>query len=568
MAKVVIGAEVKVSGKEAEQSVKSFKQQLREANAELIKLSEKFGATSKEAVNAAKKVASLKDAIGDAKELANSFNPDAKFAAFSGAIQGAVSGFSALQGAQALFGSQSKDLEQTLVKVQAALAFSQGINGIFAAKDAFVNLAAVIKTNVISAFGSLRAALISTGIGALAVGVGLLISNFDKVKKALVNLIPGLGTFFDWVGKTVDKVTEWLGITDDQIDSQKALEEATKDLTAALSSYYNEIDRVNKIEILRAKIAGQSDASIEKIEKSAVDRKVKQVDGLIKLAKQYGISAAALEGEREKLLQEQEVKSYENRLKEADRFREEQKRREEERKKQAEGWAKQMADIAAGNYQFMKIDKPKIDRSFVDEAKDLLTEQVSATKDLLKQDSENREAAYNRNVQAGSNALAELKRQQEAEQASRLATYGVVASAAENFANLIGKQTAAGKALAIAAATINTYKAASEALKADYGVFGPAAQVARVLTVASVIATGLQQVRAIAAVRVPGGGGGTPSISAPSAAQLAPQATTTTLDQNSINSIGNAAGRAFVLETDVTNNQERIRRLNRAARIN
>lgn len=568
MAKVVIGAEVKVSGKEAEQSVKSFKQQLREANAELIKLSEKFGATSKEAVNAAKKVASLKDAIGDAKELANSFNPDAKFAAFSGAIQGAVSGFSALQGAQALFGSQSKDLEQTLVKVQAALAFSQGINGIFAAKDAFVNLAAVIKTNVISAFGSLRAALISTGIGALAVGVGLLISNFDKVKKALVNLIPGLGTFFDWVGKTVDKVTEWLGITDDQIDSQKALEEATKDLTAALSSYYNEIDRVNKIEILRAKIAGQSDASIEKIEKSAVDRKVKQVDGLIKLAKQYGISAAALEGEREKLLQEQEVNSYENRLKEADRFREEQKRREEERKKQAEGWAKQMADIAAGNYQFMKIDKPKIDRSFVDEAKDLLTEQVSATKDLLKQDSENREAAYNRNVQAGSNALAELKRQQEAEQASRLATYGVVASAAENFANLIGKQTAAGKALAIAAATINTYKAASEALKADYGVFGPAAQVARVLTVASVIATGLQQVRAIAAVRVPGGGGGTPSISAPSAAQLAPQATTTTLDQNSINSIGNAAGRAFVLETDVTNNQERIRRLNRAARIN
>jgi hypothetical protein len=568
MAKVVIGAEVKVSGKEAEQSVKSFKQQLREANAELIKLSEKFGATSKEAVNAAKKVASLKDAIGDAKELANSFNPDAKFAAFSGAIQGAVSGFSALQGAQALFGSQSKDLEQTLVKVQAALALSQGINGIFAAKDAFVNLAAVIKTNVISAFGSLRAALISTGIGALAVGVGLLISNFDKVKKALVNLIPGLGTFSDWVGKTVDKVTEWLGITDDQIDSQKALEEATKDLTAGLSSYYNEIDRVNKIEILRAKIAGQSDASIEKIEKSAVDRKVKQVDGLIKLAKQYGISAAALEGEREKLLQEQEVKSYENRLKEADRFREEQKRREEERKKQAEGWAKQMADIAAGNYQFMKIDKPKIDRSFVDEAKDLLTKQVSATKDLLKQDSENREAAYNRNVQAGSNALAELKRQQEAEQASRLATYGVVASAAENFANLIGKQTAAGKALAIAAATINTYKAASEALKADYGVFGPAAQVARVLTVASVIATGLQQVRAIAAVRVPGGGGGTPSISAPSAAQLAPQATTTTLDQNSINSIGNAAGRAFVLETDVTNNQERIRRLNRAARIN
>ena len=58
--------------------------------------------------------------------------------------------------------------------------------------------------------------------------------------------------------------------------------------------------------------------------------------------------------------------------------------------------------------------------------------------------------------------------------------------------------------------------------------------------------------------------GGNGSVSAP----LAPQAQTTRLDQTQINQIGNAAGRAFVVESDITGNQEKIRRLNRQARIN
>ena len=82
----------------------------------------------------------------------------------------------------------------------------------------------------------------------------------------------------------------------------------------------------------------------------------------------------------------------------------------------------------------------------------------------------------------------------------------------------------------------------------------------------------LKQLKAITAVQVPGGGGagggaggsGSINISAP----VLPQAATTTLNQGQINQIGNTAARAFVLETDVSGNQERIKRLNRAARIN
>ena len=236
MADKVIGAKLTVDGSQATQSVGNFKKELRDAQKEVIGLSEKFGATSKEAIAAAQKVAKLKDAIGDAKALSDAFSPDAKFNAFAGAIQGAVSGFSALQGAQALFGTESEELNKTLLKVQAALALSQGLNGILAAKDAFVNLSAVIKAQVLTAFGTLRAAIISTGIGALVVGIGLLITNFEKVKSAIINLIPGAETFFNVIGDVTDAVKGWFGASEDVLDTQKALEGATKDLTSALGN--------------------------------------------------------------------------------------------------------------------------------------------------------------------------------------------------------------------------------------------------------------------------------------------------------------------------------------------
>ena len=47
-----------------------------------------------------------------------------------GAITGATSGFAAVQGAMALVGTESEALEQTLLKVQGALALQQGVQGV------------------------------------------------------------------------------------------------------------------------------------------------------------------------------------------------------------------------------------------------------------------------------------------------------------------------------------------------------------------------------------------------------------------------------------------------------
>jgi uncharacterized coiled-coil DUF342 family protein len=55
---------------EVKDNTKSLKAQLKEAQAEVQTLADKYGATSQQAVEAAKRAADLKDRIGDAKEIA------------------------------------------------------------------------------------------------------------------------------------------------------------------------------------------------------------------------------------------------------------------------------------------------------------------------------------------------------------------------------------------------------------------------------------------------------------------------------------------------------------------
>ena len=196
--KETLAYDITVNNEAATASVGSFKKQLREANNELLNMASQFGEASNEALNAAKKVAKLKDSIGDAKALADTFNPDKKFVALGGALQGATAGFSALQGAMGLFGSEGKEVEKALLKVQSAMALQQGISGIAGAMDSFKMLGNEIKGNLVKAFSTLKGAIAATGIGLLVVGVGLLVANFEKVKEVMLNLIPGLGKVTDF----------------------------------------------------------------------------------------------------------------------------------------------------------------------------------------------------------------------------------------------------------------------------------------------------------------------------------------------------------------------------------
>jgi hypothetical protein len=165
----------------ADKATQSLKSQLREAQAEVAELSDKFGATSKEAIEAAKRAGELKDAIGDAKALTDAFNPDAKFNALSGSLSGVASGFAAVEGSLALAGVESENLQETMVRLQAAMALSQGLQGLGESIDSFKQMGAVAK----NALSGIRTGIAATGIGVLLIAVGALVAYWDDIKEAV-----------------------------------------------------------------------------------------------------------------------------------------------------------------------------------------------------------------------------------------------------------------------------------------------------------------------------------------------------------------------------------------------
>ena len=183
-----VNLEVNSNLGQTEQAVTSLRSELRKAQAEVAAMSDKFGATSKEAIEAAKRAADLKDRIGDAKNLTDAFNPDAKFKALAGAANIAAGALAGFEGAMGLVGVQSEDAQQAILKVQSALAVSQGLDVLQQIPDTFRNIKAV----AVNAFGAIKGAIGATGIGLLVVALGALYANWDALKKLVGDSVPAL----------------------------------------------------------------------------------------------------------------------------------------------------------------------------------------------------------------------------------------------------------------------------------------------------------------------------------------------------------------------------------------
>jgi len=288
MAKVVIGAEIKVDGLDAAgQSVGSFKKQLREAQGELVEMADKFGLASSQAQAAAMKVAGLKDSIGDAKALADTFNPDKKFVALGGALQGVTAGFSAYSGLMGVLGVKSEETEKLLLRVQSAMALQQGISGVMGALDSFKLLGSqILKTTVFQKM-STAATAVATGIqqmfGASVVGTG---RAFNVLKGAII--ATGIGALVVAIGFAIDKLNIFGDATNDAADEADkltaALNKQKEALDAAMTSNVAYVDRqrqmvknTQKIADLQAMGAG-NEKEIAKLRKENFDIDIKNVN--------------------------------------------------------------------------------------------------------------------------------------------------------------------------------------------------------------------------------------------------------------------------------------------------
>lgn len=607
-------AETRTINLEIKDNVKSLKTQYREAIQEVQRLADTYGNTSKEAAEAAKRAAELKDRIEESKSLTDAFNPDAKFNALSGSIGGVLNGFQAYEGALGLIGSESEDLQKILLKVQSAMALSQGIQGALEAKDAFVNLGAVVK-NAFSGMTKASKLFAVTGIGLLITGVGLLIANFDKVVAFIQPIIDKVKELSDFLGIS-DFAGEERAKNEKRRNEQEAkqLEKLRKQKELAYNNEQKAIDRL--IALRQAEGKDVTALTEAKIKSSIAYQKelLKEAELALELVRQEEYRLKKLGADTDSALSEQEAKieelrnsilDSENQIKinaiqnskeRADANKDLLRQIKDEQIKQiadqqerelaalAESLKRQKQDVenTKANQKQKGILINELTQTYEIERLAIIQKYADAEAEKRRKISEERTqiqaktlADINKKEEKSQNYLFDLQAQafakqleldkKEKERIKQLNEYRLksvqetlqtIANLAELFAGKSEKQQKRAfqvqKAVNIANAVIDTYKAANTALASSPPPFN-------YIAMAAAITAGLVNVKKIASQQFQSsssssGGGGTPS--APEVAQAAPQFNT--IGSSGINQLAQLQQQpvqAYVVSGEVTSAQ-------------
>lgn len=595
-----IGAKLTLDAGTATKTMKEFKKEVKDAETELLNMQAQFGNTSKQALDAAKKVAILKDNIKDASETAKLFDPGNKFQVLGNSIRGLVGGFTALQGVLALAGVEGEELQKTLLKVQGALALTEGLNVIADVTKDFKRLGSVL----VQTLG--KSGMIGLAIGGVLALVAVFDQLFNKTKDqtlAQQQMTEAMEEATKVANKERAELNLLYNVASDVTKSIKERLSAVANLQEKFPGYFKDIKTEHDLNNNLADAYKNATAGIiQKAKASALYSKVLQNENEIleindKLEKnrQLKLKAvregndlpqyiASIDGGTKNLIERQKelTKANEELSKSlvvpevkpgsggagagSGTTKAETKEQRDARLAKAARdeqlyWEQRYRD----QYNSIQFDA---ERKRIEDAKanrDEETAQEIADRQYMADQMAGIESYTTKfNAEQSAIRIADI----EAEKSARLAAAQAIGNALGALAELIGKQTAAGKALAIAQAVINTWLGVTEIIKTKSVLPEPMATISRIANIVAIVAAGLNAVKNIAKANVPGSSsGGAGSGSAAPIQPQVPAATSTSLDQNSINQIGNAAHRVFVLEADVTNNQERARRLNRAARI-
>jgi len=171
--------------------VQTMRQQLRLATQDAQAMAEKYGIMSTQAIASASRAGELKDKIGDINTVITAFSADSKFTVVAGAMQSAAGAASIVTGAMGLLGTESKATQEMLLKVQSALALTQGLASIKEMGASFTALNAVIVGKVIPGIAAMsEGLLLATGgavliIGAIAYAVNEYRVNLQKNEEQL-----------------------------------------------------------------------------------------------------------------------------------------------------------------------------------------------------------------------------------------------------------------------------------------------------------------------------------------------------------------------------------------------
>jgi hypothetical protein len=264
----------------------------------------------------------LKDGIGDIKSQVNALSSDTqKLDTVMGGLQGGAAVFQGISSAIALAGVEDEKLMQTMVKMQAVQGVMNSINEVAiilneehvvgmqlrAFYEKAYALAVGTSTGAMKLF---RLALVATGIGALIVGLGLLIANWDKVTSAVGRAVSWfnklgagvkivIGIFMPFIGVIMLAVKglQMLGLVEDDEDKKRAATHAK---------------RMQRIQKQMEKEREQRAAAKQEFENGQ-----KQYDRDIAMAEALGQSTVKLRQQKIQAsidVQKEQIKEYENNI--------------------------------------------------------------------------------------------------------------------------------------------------------------------------------------------------------------------------------------------------------------
>ena len=176
-----------------------------------------------------------------------------------GALQGITSGFAATQGVMAAFGTESKDLEQALVKVQGAMALSEGIRGIRESASSFRALLTSVQSfTVVQKISTALQYAFNAAMSANPIGV---------VTTAIIGLVAAGYKLISWYQDSAEANDLAAKNTAKNTQALKTQSKQAEDSSSKLKDY-------NKYQYDLAKASG---ASAEELRKLALKHKDEEI---------------------------------------------------------------------------------------------------------------------------------------------------------------------------------------------------------------------------------------------------------------------------------------------------
>lgn len=646
--------DVKIGGVDtsaAQTSLKALRETLKAAKDEMLSA----GEGTKQYADALKKAADAQFTMREMNEQirASAMDLGAVLQNSTKVIQGLAGGYTAFQGITQLMGLENKDLEQTFVKLQAAMAVVQGLDGIDGMFKGLKNLNTIISplsTSIKNVTGVQKVwnyvtslspiFLLVTGVVALGTaiyGLTTMISSNNKEQEEANRLLNDYNSISEEATRQADLRIKLMGIqgkTEKEINDQRVKdnneefgrisdeisrlqqkedlnekeEEQLKNLQDARTKNLEEYKRlqdeyvlidartsekkkksddekIKKQEETNKKLNEEEKKSKEEREKLVADQITKDLENIDKInenVRTRGLTKLQILEEQylkeKQLLEEYQKSTYSlTKLYEADKKKIEDENRledatkaEEHRQRQLES-QQRFTENQRSIYENAYLMKDELDRSAYLNGQ---TTEYEYQQSILQN-----QIDYNAK-QLEDTSLTELERTQiendmaearkmirEIEYQDKMNKLSATSNMLDQASSLLGKQTAEGKALAVAAATINTYVSAADSYRTGAKIGGP---VVGGIFAAVAVAAGLKTVQSILKVKVPksggSGGGSTPSIPTISAPKLPGtiQAVRNVQTQSEVE-LQKQPVKAYVVESEITSTQDRVNNIKKEA---